>query len=80
VFVTDFMMHLRMEKKIHLCEYKTNELAENLSKLIRRMVEIPRIKVGNRQTLETLINEEALLLAEYLRSEKEIWNPRIVIL
>jgi hypothetical protein len=28
-------------------------------------VEIPRIKVGKRQTLETLINEEVLLLAKY---------------
>jgi hypothetical protein len=41
-------------------------------------VEIPRIKVGERQTIETLINEETLLFAEYPRSEKEIWKPRMV--
>jgi hypothetical protein len=40
-------------------------------------VEIPRIKVGKRQTIDTLINEEALLLAKYLRNEKKKWNPRI---
>jgi hypothetical protein len=26
--------------------------------------------------IETLINEEALLLAMYLRGEKQNWNPR----
>jgi len=43
-------------------------------------IEIPRIKVGKRQTIETLINEEALLLAKYLRDERETWNPRILFL
>lgn len=28
VAVTDFMMNLRMGKKIHLCEYETDELAQ----------------------------------------------------
>lgn len=80
VLVTDFMMRLRMGKKIHLCEYETNELAEDLGKLFERKVEIPRIKVGNRQTLDTLINEEALLFAKFLRHERETWIPRIVTL
>jgi len=40
-------------------------------------VEIPRIKHGNRQTLETLISEGALLFAKFLRSERETWTPRI---
>jgi hypothetical protein len=42
-------------------------------------VEIPRIRIGKKQTIETLINEEALLLAKYLRSERETWIPRIAI-
>ena len=42
-------------------------------------VEVPRIKVGNRQSLETLINEEALLFAKYLRNEKKDWLPRVAI-
>jgi hypothetical protein len=33
--------------------------------------------VGNRQEIETLINEEALLFALYLRNEKQSWKPRI---
>jgi hypothetical protein len=44
------------------------------------MVEIPRIKVGERQTIETLIDEEALLLAKYLRDENEEWSPRTTLL
>jgi len=39
--------------------------------------EIPRIKHGKRQTLDTLINEEALLLAKFLREEKKEWKPRL---
>ena len=37
---------------------------------------IPQIKVGKKQKIETLINEEALLLAKYLRDEKKL-VPRI---
>jgi hypothetical protein len=32
---------------------------------------------GSRQTIDTLINEEACLLARFLRNEKERWIPRI---
>ena len=41
-------------------------------------INIPRIKVGKKQTLETLINEEALLLAKHLRNESPKWVPRIM--
>ncbi len=44
-----------------------------------RMVEVPRIRIGRRQTIETLINEEALLFAKYLRDERGTWGPRITI-
>ncbi|MBS7631679.1 hypothetical protein KEJ47_08975 [Candidatus Bathyarchaeota archaeon] len=70
---------LKMEKRIHLCEYETNELAEDLNGLFNRVVEVPRIKVGKKQTVETLINEEALLFAKYLRDERKTWIPRIAI-
>jgi CRISPR-associated protein Cas1 len=80
VVVTDFMMSLRMGKRIHLCDYETDSLAEDLNAIFERTAEIPRIKIGKRQTLETLINEEALLFAKYLRGERETWNPRITTL
>jgi hypothetical protein len=51
--------------------------AEPILSLAR--VGIPRIKVGERQTIETLINEEALLFAKYLRNEKREWLPRISV-
>jgi hypothetical protein len=60
-----------------LCEYKTNDLAEGLNNLFEKTVEIPRIKHGYKQTIDTLISEEALLFAKYLRNEKKNWNPRI---
>jgi hypothetical protein len=75
--VKDFMMRLKRGKRIHLCEYEADSLAEGLNDLFNRYVEIPRIKHGKRQTLNTLINEEALLLAEFLRNERKEWNPRI---
>jgi sensor domain CHASE-containing protein len=39
-------------------------------------VEIPRIRYGKSQEIETLISEEAFLLAQYLRNEKQTWIPR----
>ena len=33
--------------------------------------------MGDQQETETLINEEALLLAIYLRNERKEWNPRL---
>jgi hypothetical protein len=41
------------------------------------MVNIERIKVGNRQTIDTLISEEALLFSRYLRGEKKEWVHRV---
>jgi hypothetical protein len=42
------------------------------------MVNVERIKVGKRQTIDTLISEEALLFAKYLRNEKKEWAPRLI--
>lgn len=77
VLVTDFMIHLKMGKKIHLKEYETDSLAEGLNAFFDRMVNVERIKVGNRQTIDTLISEEALLFAKYLGNERKDWTPRI---
>lgn len=49
---------------------------DQLNDYFESIIEIPRIKVGEMQTIETLINEEALLLAEYFRDEKGDWKPR----
>ncbi len=72
----DFMMHLKMGKKLHLKEYETESLAEDLNAFFDRMVDVERIKVGKRQTIDTLIIEEALLFAKYLRNERTDWASR----
>jgi len=41
------------------------------------MVEVKRVRNGEYQTIETLINEEALLFAKYLRRGNPTWNPRL---
>lgn len=56
------------------------EFCAKLNAYFRTKVEIPRIMRGEKQELETLINEEALLFAKYLRNEIATWNPRIVVL
>ena len=66
-----------MGKKIHLCEYETDELADALNGLFKRVVIIPRIRHGFKQTLDTLISEEAVQLSMYLRQKAEKWVPRL---
>ena len=52
-------------------EYETDSLAEGLNAFFEHMVNVERIKVGKRQTIDMLISEEALLFAKYLRNEKK---------
>jgi len=64
-------------KREYLNNFLTKDLTKRLSKYFEMEVEIPRIRIGKKQTINTLINEEALLLAKYLRNERKEWNPRI---
>ena len=50
---------------------------QELNRFFETRVEVKRIRNGEHQTLETLINEEALLFAKYLRGEIRSWEPRI---
>ena len=70
----------RKGKRQYLNETMTNEFIKKLNVYFESKVEIPRMKVGKRQKLETLIDEESLLLAKYLRNERKSWEPRIVML
>ena len=80
VIKTEDFSARRKGKRQYLNKTMTNEFIKRLSVYFESSVEIPRIKVGKRQEIETLINEEALLLAKYLRDEKKSWVPRIAIL
>jgi len=67
----------KQSKRQYLNKKMERAFTEKLGALFQSMVEIPRIKIGKRQEIESLINEEALLLAKYLRGEKAHWEPRI---
>ena len=53
-------------------------MMRKLNSFFESTIEIPRVRHGNKQTVETLINEETMLFAKYLRHEKPNWLPRIV--
>lgn len=58
-------------------ENDAEEPLDELNDYFESMVEVKRIRNGEHQTLETLINEEALLFAKYLRGESQNWAPRV---
>jgi CRISPR-associated protein Cas1 len=70
----------RKGERQYLNGTKNRVLLRELSKYFETKIDLPRVRRGKKQEIETLINEEALLFAKYLRSEKPIWHPRIVAL
>jgi len=70
----------RKGKREYLNDKKTMNLMRNLTEYFERMVDVARIMHGNRQSIDTLISEEALLLAKYLRNEIKTWTPRIAVM
>ena len=77
-FKTEKISAQKKGKREYLDDVETKDFTAKLSDYFETMVEVPRIRIGERQTIETLINEEALLFAKYLRHERKDWNPRIV--
>jgi CRISPR-associated protein Cas1 len=67
----------KIGKRQFLNDDDTKVFLDRLNRYFEKKIEIPRMKVGKRQTFETLISEEALLLAKYLRHEKKDWIPRL---
>jgi hypothetical protein len=60
-----------------LNKLETSEILRELNRFFENRVEVKRIRHGEHQTLETLINEEAQLFAKYLRGEAKLWIPRV---
>ncbi len=54
-------------------------MMKGLNEYFESKVDVPLIRHGKSQRIETLINEEALLLAMYLRDERKIWSPRMAM-
>ena len=69
--------HGKKGKREYLTDSETKALLDELSRFFESRVEVRRIRNGEHQTLETLINEEALLFAKYLRCETQNWVPRV---
>ena len=78
VIKTENFSSNRRGKRQYLNKTMTNEFIRELNLYLRTRVEMPRMKVGNKQEIETLISEEVLLFAKYLRNERQIWDPRIL--
>lgn len=66
----------RKGQRQYLNDENTNKLVNELNAHFQAKLVIPRIRRGQKQEIETLINEEALLLAQYLRNEEKTWVPR----
>jgi hypothetical protein len=64
-------------KRVYLIDVQTRNLTKQLNEFFDSRIEVSRIRVGNKQTIESLINEEALLLGKFLRNESKTWIPRI---
>lgn len=71
------MNRKRKGKREYLTDSETKTLLDNLNRFFETVVKVKRIRNGEHQTLETLINEEALLFAKYLRGEYKNWIPRV---
>ena len=77
---TEDLTRNKKGKRVYLNDSQTHDLMKRLNGFFESKIDIPRIKFGETQTVETLINEEALLLAKFLRNEREVWTPRIAVL
>jgi CRISPR-associated protein Cas1 len=74
---TESASRKRKGKREYLKNSETSEILGELNRFFESMVEVKRIRHGEHQTLETLINEEAQLFAKYLRCEVKTWAPRV---
>jgi CRISPR-associated protein Cas1 len=70
----------RKGRREYLNDAKTKEMLRELNDYFDTKIELPRIRSGKRQRTETMINEETLLLAKYIRDEKQEWIPRFAII
>lgn len=66
-------------KREYLSKALTWDLIKGLYEVFGLKVDVPRIKQGRRQRIDTLICEEALLFAKFLRGERKEWLPRIAV-
>jgi CRISPR/Cas system-associated endonuclease Cas1 len=76
VVKTEDLTRKKRGKREYLNNQLTREMMKQLDKFFESYLKIPRMKVGKKQTIETLINEETLLFAKFLRNERSTWIPK----
>jgi CRISPR-associated protein Cas1 len=67
----------RKGKREYLKDIQTHGFVRSLNRYFENKTDVARMRIGEQQEIETLINEEALLFAQYLRNERQEWTPRI---
>jgi hypothetical protein len=72
---TEVASKRKRSKHEYLSDAET-KLLDELNGFFEVKVKVKRIRNGENQTIETLINEEALLFAKYLRRGISEWKPR----
>jgi len=70
------MTRTKKGKRVYLSDTQTRDLMKQLDTFFESTVEIPRIQIGKKQSIESLMNEEALLFANFLGNEQDKWMPR----
>jgi len=67
----------RRGRREYLNDVKTREFMALLDDFFNSTINVPRLKHGDKQSIGSLIKEEAFLLTKYLRGEKNSWIPRV---
>jgi len=63
----------RKGEREYLNDAETKRMMRELERYFESRVDIPAIRYGKSQVIDTLKSEEALLLAKYLRNENKEW-------
>jgi CRISPR-associated protein Cas1 len=80
VLKDEFYMHTKAGKRVFLRDIETGELFEALNMYFETKVDVPRIRIGRSQSIDSLICEETSQFAKYLRDESKTWVPRLPVL
>jgi len=73
-------LSLGINFRLFLSLGQTNNKTDKQTDKQTDIAHVKRIRNGEHQTIETLINEEAFLFAKWLRGEAKDWVPRVAVL
>lgn len=73
------MFNDKKGKRMYLNDTATNDMTKELHQYFQKKVMVPRKRKGIKQEIESMIGEEAQILAKFLRNEAQEWTPRIAL-